>query len=141
MLEYNSTDNSNPNFIELNKELHLEHILPKEYKKYKDWNHITPEVASTWLNSLGNLTLLSGSKNIEASNNPFKVKIDIYKGKGKHDNKDEKVTAFRISQSIVDDYNSNTFKKMWNEKSMDARWSWVLDEVEEIFNIDCSKIR
>jgi uncharacterized protein with ParB-like and HNH nuclease domain len=141
LCEYNATDNSNPNFIELSKDLHLEHILPKGYKKYKEWNHISPDTASTWLNSLGNLTLLSGAKNIEASNNPFNIKIHIYKGKGKHDNKDEKVTAFRISQSIVDDFNSKKFGKQWNEKSINARWSWVLDEVEEILDIDCTKIR
>lgn len=141
LLEYNATDKSYPSFIEMNKDLHVEHVLPREYKKFNEWGHITDNVAIDWLNSLGNLTLLSGAKNIEASNNPFNVKIEVYRGKGKYDQKNEKITAFKITQSIVDDYDKKKYNGHWNDKSIKARWEWVLDEIEELLDINCSSIR
>ena len=103
-MEYNVTDNSKLAFVDLNKDLHLEHILPVKYKKYSEWSHITDDIATKWLNSAGNITLLGGAKNIEASNNPFNVKKEVYKGKGKYDEKNDKITAFLITQSIVNDW-------------------------------------
>ena len=58
----------------MTKDVHLEHILPRQYAQYPAWGHITKDMAAKWLNSVGNLTLLGGSKNIEASNNPFHIK-------------------------------------------------------------------
>lgn len=88
-----------------------------------------------------NLTLLCGAKNIEASNNPFKDKIKVYQGKGLYDDKDSKITAFNITQRIVNDYNSNTYNKEWNEKSIKDRWNWFCGEVEKIIDISLSEIK
>ncbi|MBK7691542.1 MAG: HNH endonuclease [Bacteroidetes bacterium] len=90
MMEYNATDESKSAFIELAHDLHLEHILPVKYEKFVEWNNISKDIAAKWLNSAGNITLLSRAKNIEASNSPFNIKMDVYKGKGKYDTKDEK---------------------------------------------------
>src|SRR5690606_17680580 len=38
LIEYNATDDSKLSFIELNKDLHLEHILPVQYKRFTEWN-------------------------------------------------------------------------------------------------------
>jgi len=130
MMEYNMTDDSKLSFIEMNRDVHLEHILPIEYKKYPEWYHISNDLAKKWINSAGNLTLLSGKKNIEASNNPFKVKIDVYKGKGKYDDKNEKITAFLTTQKIVEDYGD------WNEESMKERWKWFFTQIHEILGIN-----
>ncbi len=136
MMEYNVTDNSKLAFVDLNKDLHLEHVLPIKYKSFSEWGHITDEIATKWLNSAGNITLLSGAKNIEASNNPFNVKMEVYKGKGKYDNKNDKITAFLITQSIVMDYEADKNDRMWTCEAMRDRWKWFFNEIEEILEID-----
>lgn len=136
LMEYNLSDIGKNSFIDLNRDLHLEHILPVKYEKFTEWKHISSEISSKWLNSAGNLTLLSGAKNIEASNNPFKVKMKVYNGKGKYDKKDDKITAFLITQKIVKDYELKKYGEQWNLKSMIDRWEWFFKEVNEILNID-----
>jgi uncharacterized protein with ParB-like and HNH nuclease domain len=139
MMEYNVTDNSKLAFVDLNKDLHLEHVLPIKYKSFSEWGHITDEIATKWLNSAGNITLLSGAKNIEASNNPFNVKMEVYKGKGKYDNKNDKITAFLITQSIVMDYEADKNDRMWTCEAMRDRWKWFFNEIEEILEIDVTQ--
>lgn len=141
LMEYNVTDESHPSYIELNNDLHLEHILPVKYDRYEEWNHIKKEVAAKWLNSAGNITLLSGAKNIEASNNPFKVKMEVYKGKGKYDQKDEKVTGFKITQSILLDFEKKTYDQQWNEKAILDRWDWFFTEAEQLLAVDLSHVK
>ena len=136
IVEYNATDESKSGFIELARDLHLEHILPVKYEKFPEWNHVSKNMAAKWLNCAGNITLLSGAKNIEASNNPFTVKIDVYKGKGKYDNKDEKISAFAITQKIVNDYDTHKYNQQWNIESMIDRWKWFFTEVGHLLEID-----
>jgi hypothetical protein len=140
MMEYNSSDNSTIPYIELSSDLHLEHILPVKFDKFPEWNHITKDVASLWLNSAGNITLLGGAKNIEASNNPFKVKMEIYKGKGKYDTKNDKISAFKITQRIVTDFESKKFDQKWTLDAMKNRWEWFYAEAAEILEIDLSSV-
>lgn len=136
MLEYNATDDSKLSFIDLDQDLHLEHILPVKYERFAEWKHISKDISAKWLNSAGNLTLLSGAKNIEASNNPFNIKMDVYKGKGKYENKNEKITAFLITQKIVSDFESKKYKQQWNLDSMIDRWKWFFAEIGELLEID-----
>ncbi|MFS4481572.1 DUF262 domain-containing protein [Hyunsoonleella sp. 2307UL5-6] len=138
MMEYNVTDDSKLSFIPLSKDVHLEHILPVKFEKFEEWNHFTTEDAYQWLNSAGNLTLLGGSKNIEASNNPFNIKMGVYKGKGKYESKNDKITAFLITQSIVQDYEKETYNKKWNIDAIHNRWKWFFTETEELLDIDLS---
>jgi len=141
MIEYNQTDGVNPPFVELNNYLHIEHVLPIKWFKYTEWTDIfTEETANKYINSIGNLTLLSGKKNIEASNNPFKTKINVYVGKGKYETKDTKITDFDITQKIVRDYDLNTYNQQWNEKSILDRWNWFCKEVSDILEIDTTTI-
>ncbi|MDA9808676.1 HNH endonuclease family protein, partial [Flavobacteriales bacterium] len=93
-----------------------------------------------YVHKLGNLTLLSGRKNIQASDDEFDKKIQIYKGKGKHNNLDEKITSFRITQQIVDLKNSGDLNK-WSIDTINDRKLSLLIEVEKILNIDLSKIK
>ena len=141
LMEYNVTDESHSSFIELNYDLHLEHILPIKYEKFNEWSHISKEFAPKWINSAGNLTLLSGSKNIEASNNPFDIKIEVYRGKGKYDHKNDKITGFKITQSILLDFDKSTYDKLWNEKSIHDRWEWFFGEVEQLFEVDLNHVK
>lgn len=140
MMEYNATDDSKNAFIDLNHDLHLEHILPVKYEKFPEWSHISKDISAKWLNSAGNITLLSGAKNIEASNNPFSIKMDVYRGKGKYDTKDEKITAFAITQQIVNDYNTKKFNQQWNLESLIERWKWFFNEVGQLLSIDTKEM-
>ncbi|RYY01005.1 MAG: DUF262 domain-containing protein [Gammaproteobacteria bacterium] len=143
MIEYNQTDNSMPQWIDIkDRDLHVEHILPRKFTDIRGWEHFfSNDEVPKWINSGGNLTLLSGKKNIEASNNSFPVKIDVYKGKGKHSDSDKKVTAFRISQKLVDDFEAGKYSKNWTMDSMIDRWNWFLNEVEQVLAIDLSTIK
>lgn len=140
MMEYNATDQIKSEFIELDRELHLEHILPVKYQKFAEWGHISKDFAAKWLNSAGNITLLSGAKNIEASNNPFTSKMGVYKGKGKYDDKNGKVTAFSITQQIVNDYHIKKYDQQWNHEAMIDRWNWFFTEVGQLLEIDVKDV-
>ncbi len=141
LMEYNVPDQSKLSFIKLNRDVHLEHILPVAYEEIKEWGHFSREEANMWLNSAGNLTLLSGSKNIEASNNPFKIKMAVYRGKGKYDDKNDKITAFLITQSIVHDFDSKKYEERWNIDSIHDRWDWFFAELEELLEVDLSSVK
>jgi hypothetical protein len=140
LLEYNATDESKLTWIPLVKELHLEHIIPTKHKNFADWDHITDEMFDYWGSSGANLTLLGGSKNIEASDNPFKDKINVYKGKGLYQNKNTKVTGYNITQKIVTDFDSKKYNEEWNEDAIRDRWEWFCQEVGEVLQIDTSSL-
>jgi hypothetical protein len=97
-----------------------------------------------------NLTLLSGSRNIQASDRPFNLsnaisseeekaeflneadgayfdKLFVYNGKGI-----DGITKFRITQHIVDNY------KEWNSEEMANRKTWVIKEIEDVLKIKLS---
>jgi hypothetical protein len=143
MIEYNQTDVSNLNFLSIaDRNLHVEHICPVAHAKNLAWTHMTsiPSIDSI-VNSGGNLTLLSGEKNISASNEAFAKKIKAYSGKGHYSNDKDGITAFRITQKIVDDFNSSLYQKDWNLQSMNDRWEWFCTHVEGILSIDLSSIK
>ena len=135
MIEYNQTDGEEKGFISLDKKVHLEHILPVQYKKISDWDHIEESIADNYLNTIGNLTLLGGKKNIEASNLSFENKLKIYKGKGKQ----KGVTPFLITQKIPQDINEGVITK-WNKEAIEKRWNWFLREIKNLLQIDVSSI-
>jgi uncharacterized protein with ParB-like and HNH nuclease domain len=141
LLEYNATDDSKPTWLPLTKDLHLEHIVPTGYKDIPAWKHITGEMFEYWGSSGANLTLLSGSKNIEASNNSFKDKMNVYKGKGLYENKNTKVTGFDITKKIVTDFVNKKFNQEWNEEAIRERWQWFCAEVAEVLQIDTTSLK
>ena len=134
--EYNSTDESNPKFIEIKPSIHVEHIIPIQHSKYEEWSNMPFEYREDTLNSISNLTLLSGIKNIEASNNPFTTKINVYKGNGKHLDKDGKITSFNITRKIVEDFDSNKFNKEWNLKAANDRSEWFLLNLSKFLEVE-----
>jgi len=143
LIEYKQLDDSNLTFINVwDKTLHTEHILPKAYKANKAWQdfHDDKDIGD-WINTGANLTLLSGSKNIAASNEGFEKKIKAYSGKGYYKQNNEGVTAFRITQQIVDNYNEGLFDKEWNWDAVYNRWNWFCVEVEKVLEIDLSQIK
>ena len=116
-------------FISISRDLHAEHILPAGWNKDDlDWHlKFTENDISQIINSLGNLTLLSGTKNIQASNRNFVDKAEIYKGNnGKgFDGK----TSFEITKRVIEDYNE------WNKENVEKRYQWLVSRISEIFKI------
>jgi len=141
MVEYNQTDNPKKLSIS-DTNIHIEHILPQNFSKIYGWKHVIEDErdGKEYVHKLGNLTLLSGRKNIQASDDEFDKKVQIYKGKGKHNNLDEKITSFRITQQIVDMKNSGDLDK-WSIDTINDRKLSLLNEIEKILNVDLNKIK
>jgi len=127
-IEYYQQDEKD--FISISRDLHTEHILPKEWNRPElNWaDSFTDETAKSLLNSLGNLTLLSGIKNIQASNRNYVNKTEIYKGNnGKgFDGK----TSFEITKSVIDNYPT------WTAESIKNRFKWLISETQRILEIE-----
>lgn len=136
MIEYNQQDNP-PYFAMEDRTIQTEHILPRAYEKNEDWAFAKeiPDI-DDWINSGANLTLLSGSKNLDARHYKFDIKVKAYDATGFEDVKDTKITSFNITQKIVNDYNSNKFNKEWNVDAINNRWIWFCNQVEKILEID-----
>ncbi|RRO12358.1 DUF262 domain-containing protein [Flavobacteriaceae bacterium 14752] len=141
IIEMNQIDK--PEYINISdRSLHVEHILPQSYGKIYGWKHIIEDErdGSEIINSLGNLTLLSGKKNIEASNDAFKNKVFIYQGKGKHGSSDDKIASFRITQMIFDQYNNDKVTE-WGYDTIENRRIFMINQIEELFQIDLNNIK
>mgnify|MGYP002327245653 CR=1 FL=1 len=122
-IEYELHDEKD--FIKITNGIHTEHVLPRGWdKEGLNWpSFFSKEEADSLLNSIGNLTLISGTKNIQASNSNFEDKMGIYKGI-KGDGK----TSFEISKMIADRYHS------WDPASIKSREDWMLEHIEKIFD-------
>lgn len=125
LIEYSQTDDSKLTFIEKDRNLHVEHILPQEWNKNPEWKEYWNENdGKNLVNKLGNFTLLSGKKNISASNSSFKKKLEIYKGKGY-----SKMSAFEITKRILDNKN-------WTKKELQERNDWLMKNLNDILNLE-----
>ena len=71
------------------------------------------------------MTLLSGPKNIRASNRDYLNKKEIYNGKGL-DGK----TSFEITKKIMEDSPNE-----WNVAEIVKRKNWLINQVKEILDI------
>jgi uncharacterized protein with ParB-like and HNH nuclease domain len=125
LIEYNQVDNSKPAFISIDKDIHADHILPQGWKGVKDWkNSWIDSAAIQWLNKIGNLTLVSASKNEMAKHHKFEQKKQIYRGEhgGGY-------TSFLLSQKVADNLR-------WTENEVRVRQEWIINEIERLFGID-----
>ncbi len=118
LLEYYKVDDSKPVFYNYwDKKLHVEHVLPLGWASNPAWVKEWEEpVATPWLNKLGNLTLLSGKKNITASNDSFEKKVVVYKKS--HGG----LTAYEITKEIAE-------LPQWTEKEVIARHQALQKEI------------
>lgn len=134
--EYMLSDELDKEFIVLNQKIHAEHIIPVGHVKNSSWDTIDRDIRETLLNSIANLTLLSGEKNIQASNNSFEEKIAIYKGQGKSKN----ITSFESTRRITEDYDRGVYSKEWNEEAALDRAKWFLDKLSDFLNSDLQNV-
>ncbi|WP_120905167.1 DUF262 domain-containing protein [Helicobacter pylori] len=81
LVEYFVSDDPKPKRIQMDKNLHVEHILPQQPGSSSQWvKDFSEEERGLYTHSLANLTLLGGTKNAQASNLDFKEKKEIYMG-------------------------------------------------------------
>jgi len=127
LIEYEQTDDSKISFINLDNKIHVDHILPEGWLSVSEWKKDwTEEQAKKWLHKIGNLTLLSGKKNIAQHNDPPSKKKQMYE-KG-HGGK----TAFEISKKIIETLE----KSGWTEKDVEERNKCIIQQVEKILGIE-----
>lgn len=125
LLEYQKSDASKVEFVELDRKLHLEHVLPQEWSNNSDWKSKWSEAdAKTLLHKIGNLTLLLGKKNIAGSNEAFDIKKEIYKGKRRN----EGISSFVITRDIID-------KQTWLREDVQVRGKSVVSQLKNILEI------
>jgi len=129
LLEYYETDNTNVSFVDLDNNLHVEHILPQGFSSIDYWTNLYDEVdGERHVNRFGNLTILSGNKNIKASNRPFPKKKEIYEGKGV-----DGLTGFKLTQDIVYKIKSG---EDWTAEKITERKEKLLRKLGKILNFD-----
>jgi uncharacterized protein with ParB-like and HNH nuclease domain len=124
LLEYYSVDDSKPVYIRFwDKKLHVEHVLPTAWNSNPASTKAWDESAAThWVNKLGNLTLISGKKNIAASNDSFEKKKITYKKT--HGG----LTAFEISKEVAT-------LPSWSESEVKDRQQVIKKKVVDILGL------
>ena len=76
-----------------------------------------------------------------ASDIPFGEKMKVYEGRGLYDTKNSKITAFKITQTILSDYRLKKYDELWSIDAMKDRWEWFCDQAGEILEIDAGALK
>lgn len=99
----------------------IEHILPQKMSNEYWSSRFREEDHAIWLHKLGNLTLISGSKNSEAQNSDFDRKKSIYE---KLNNK----SSFDITRDLctTDEWNLPTLVERHNKMVSVLKSLWVV---------------
>ena len=148
-LDYYIREENNTTFYPINRELHIDHILPKKYKTDKDhsWDYIkNTEEADAYLNTLGNMALLQYSKNEECENFGFDKKIRIYQGKNIDGTNKSGVTSFDTTRVIIMNAEKDAQEKskelgleekkyIWDVQCIKDRKEYLMDLIENMLDI------
>ncbi|GAA9176915.1 hypothetical protein Taiwan44_01000 [Helicobacter pylori] len=133
LVEYFMSDDDCPKRIQMDKNLHVEHILPQEPTLSSQWaKDFSEEERECYTHSLANLTLLWGKKNTEASNLDFKEKKEIYMGKPVVlDNKEtfKVMTCYKMTIDIAHHYTE------WTPKSLEKREKELIKIIESVLTL------
>ncbi|GAA8230873.1 hypothetical protein HpKG83_03550 [Helicobacter pylori] len=135
------SDDPEPKRIQMDKDLHVERILPQDPDPSSQWvKDFSEEERECYTHSLANLTLLGGKKNTkalkealsQASNQDFKEKKEIYMGKIiTLDNKKtfKVMTCYNITKDIVHRYTE------WTPKSLEERKKELIEIIESVLTL------
>ncbi|WRB58648.1 DUF262 domain-containing protein [Helicobacter pylori] len=138
LVEYFMSDDPKPKRIQMDKNLHVEHILPKEPTLSSQWaKDFSEEERELYTHSLANLTLLGGEKNTEASNLDFKDKKKIYMGEENKLNKKKTsrkktsrvMTCYKMTIDIARHYTE------WTPKSLEKREKDLMSIIENVLTL------
>jgi hypothetical protein len=67
--------------------------------------------------------------------------MKVYEGRGLYDTKNSKITAFKITQTILIDYRLKKYGELWSTDAMKDRWEWFCDQAGEILEIDAGALK
>lgn len=133
LMEYFMSDDDCPKRIQIDKNLHVEHILPKKPALSSQWaKDFSEEERELYTHSLANLTLLGGEKNTTASNRDFKDKKKIYMGEEIRLNKKKTfkmMTCYNITKDIAYRYTE------WTPKSLEKREKDLMSIIEGVLTL------
>ncbi|WP_208390257.1 DUF262 domain-containing protein [Helicobacter pylori] len=135
LVEYFVSDDPKPKRIQMDKNLHVEHILPQQPGSSSQWmKDFSEEERELYTHSLANLTLLGGTKNAQASNKDFKEKKEIYMGNAVKLGKDKRgrektfkvMTCYKMTIDIAHHYAE------WKPKSLEKRKEELIQIIESV---------
>ncbi len=127
LANYFMVDEEKPNFIVMDAETQVEHVLPQSPKKGSQWNaDFNKEKKEEWVNNIANLTLLKRKKNAKALNGDFDEKRKIYGGK----DTSKVISCYDITKELYRDY------KKWDEKSLRKRYDFLYGIITPILHIE-----
>ncbi|WQV90596.1 DUF262 domain-containing protein [Helicobacter pylori] len=135
LVEYFVSDDPYPKRIQMDKNLHVEHILPQNPDPSSQWmKDFSEEKRGLYTHSLANLTLLGGTKNAQASNLDFKEKKEIYMGHAVKLGKDKRgrekpfkvMTCYKMTIDIAHHYTE------WTPKSLEKRKEELIQKIESV---------
>ncbi|WRC27686.1 DUF262 domain-containing protein [Helicobacter pylori] len=133
LVEYFMSDDDCPKRIQMDENLHIEHILPQKPTLSSQWaKDFSEEERECYTHSLANLTLLGGKKNKEASNLDFQDKKKIYMGEEIRLNKKrtfKMMTCYNITKDIAYRYTE------WTPKSLETRKEKLIKIIESVLTL------
>ncbi|MFT2640539.1 DUF262 domain-containing protein [Helicobacter pylori] len=133
LVEYFMSDDPKPKRIQMDKNLHVEHILPQKPTLSSQWaKDFSEEERELYMHSLANLTLLGGEKNIKALNLDFKDKKKIYMGEEIRLSKKKTVrvmTCYKMTIDIAHHYTE------WTPKSLEKREKELIEIIESVLTL------
>ncbi|GAA7144268.1 DUF262 domain-containing protein [Helicobacter pylori] len=133
LVEYFTSDDPKPKRIQMDKNLHVEHILPQKPTLSSQWaKDFSEEERERYTHSLANLTLLGGKKNEEASNLDFKDKKKIYMGEEISLSKKRPfrvMTCYKMTIDIAHHYTE------WTPKSLEKREKELIKIIESVLTL------
>ncbi|GAA8147888.1 DUF262 domain-containing protein [Helicobacter pylori] len=137
LVEYFVSDDPKPKRIQMDKNLHVEHILPQQPGSSSQWmKDFSEEERELYTHSLANLTLLGGKKNTQASNKDFKEKKEIYMGNavklGKDKRGREKTFKVMTCYKMTIDVAQCT---EWTPKSLEERKEELIKIIESVLTL------
>ncbi len=129
LVEYFVSDDPKPKRIQMDKNLHVEHILPQQPGSSSQWvKDFSEEERGLYTHSLANLTLLGGTKNAQASNLDFKEKKEIYMGKTIKPNNKRTMTCYKMTIDVAQ-YTE------WTPKSLEKRKEELIQIIESVLTL------
>ncbi len=137
LVEYFMSDDPKPKRIQMDKNLHVEHILPQQPGSSSQWvKDFSEEERGLYTHSLANLTLLGGKKNNQASNKDFKEKKEIYMGNAVKLGKDKRgreeifkvMTCYKMTIDVAQ-YTE------WTPTSLEKRKEELIQKIESVLTL------
>ncbi|UOS63645.1 DUF262 domain-containing protein [Helicobacter pylori] len=133
LVEYFMSDDPKPKRIQMDRNLHVEHILPQNPDPSSQWvKDFSEEERERYTHSLANLTLLGGKRNTEASNLDFKDKKKIYMGEEISLSKKKPfrvMTCYDMTKNDVCRYTE------WTPKSLEKRKEELIKIIESVLTL------